>query len=404
MNKTLSGIIFTLLFVLSASFVSAQEVCEYGGIKTTFGTLHYEPGVKSEYADEKFVHIVDPKAITDLMQLKGLVCLEHADFYNQGISGNLENLNGLANLKVLSLHTNPEVKGDICDLSKAVKLKSLKFAFDEQVYGDISCLKNINLETFAMTYTNISGDLSDFSHMTSLKALYLSGTNIQGDVSSLSSLINLEELTLSNAEMDGSRFYGDLASLDSLKKLRKVAIYNTNTINCDHFHEMHPDIEGGCSDESKSSVVDPNKESEMMIGKSSIDVKGADEQKGTPPQECMVNGNFIGEDKCKALVDNGKGHIDEQNDEPPEQCIVNGKFIGEDKCRALVDKTSSIKSLSDGPPKECMVDGKFIGDDECRAMMEKALQTQPEKTEPQEPAVKTGFLQKLIYWFVSLFE
>ena len=141
MNKT----IIVILFILSISLVSAQEICEYNGVKTTFGTLYYGSGVKSEYADEKFVHIVDPKAITDLRQLKGLICLEHADFYNQGISGNLENLNDLANLKVLSLHTNPDVEGDVCDFSKAIKLKSLKLAFDPKVHGDVSCLKNINL-------------------------------------------------------------------------------------------------------------------------------------------------------------------------------------------------------------------------------------------------------------------
>ena len=261
MKKTI--LILVLLIFISSVF--AQEICEYNGIKTEFNYHYQEPGKKAEYEDEKFVLMVDAKVVKNIEQLKGLTCLEFADFYNQGISGDLENLKGLINLKVLSLHTNPEVQGDVCAFSKATKLRSLKLAFDEKVYGDISCLKDLNLDTFAMTYTKISGDLSDLSHMTNLKALYLSGTNIAGDISALSGLTNLEELTLSDAETDGSKFYGDLASLDNLKKLRRVALYNMDVTNCEHFHEAHPNIEGGCSDESKSTVTNTNIESITRI-------------------------------------------------------------------------------------------------------------------------------------------
>ena len=295
---------------------------------------------------------MDAKAIKDLGQLKGLTCVEYGDFYNQGITGNVDNLRDLVNLKALNLHTNPDISGDICAFSKATKLKSLKLAFDEKIYGDISCLKDLNLETFAMTYTKISGDLSDLSHMTNLKALYLSGTDVTGDISTLSGLINLEELTLSDSAGDGSKFYGDLASLDNLKKLRKVAIYNTKATNCEHFHDVHPNIEGGCSDESKSIVVNTNIDSEKIIGKGSRD----DGDKGAPPEECIVDGNFIGENKC----------------------------------RDLVDKTSSG---GNGPPKECIIDGKFIGKDKCKSLMDKT-----------ERAIKKSFLQKAIDWFILLFK
>lgn len=293
-------LIISLIFIGS---VSAQEVCEYNGLKTEQGYNYQTPGAKIEYGDEKFVHLIDAKAVKDLEQLKGLVCLESADFYNQGISGDLENFRGLVNLKVLSLHTNPKVEGDVCVFSKDTKLKSLKLAFDEKAYGDISCLKDLNLETFAMTYTKISGDLSDLSYMSNLKALYLSGTDVAGDISALSGLTNLEELTLSDPETEGSGFYGDLASLDNLKKLRKVAIYNTKATNCEHFHEVHPDIEGGCSEESQFTVINTNVESEKIIGKGSGDISQGDKQQDTPdenspPEECMANGEFIGEDKC----------------------------------------------------------------------------------------------------------
>lgn len=367
-------IILILVLIVFISSVSAQELCEYNGIKTKFDYPYQAPGEKIEYKDEKFVSMVDSKVVKNLEQLKGLICLEFADFYNQGISGDLETLKDLTNLKVLNLHTNPGVSGDVCTLSKATKLKSLKFAFDEKVYGDISCLKDLNLDTFAMTYTKISGDLSDISHMTNLKALYLSGTDIAGDISALSKLINLEELTISDPEFKDSKIHGDLTSLDNLKKLRRVALYNMDVTNCKHFHETHPSIEeGGCSVESAATLKNTNLESEKIIGKGGVP-QGPDE--GPKP--------------------NG--------DRPPEECMVNGEFIGEDKCRALVDKTSSGGSpTEDKPPEACIVNGEFIGEDGCRKMMEK-FRPPSEKNEVQKMVTSKGFFKRIISWFIGLFK
>ncbi len=132
------GIIFILLLLISVSSVSAQEICDYNGIKTEWSYPYWEPEKKIEYKDEQFIQMVDAKVVKNLQQLKGLICLEFADFYNQGISGDLENLGNLINLKVLNLHTNPEVRGDVCVFSKATKLRSLKLDYDEKVYGDIT--------------------------------------------------------------------------------------------------------------------------------------------------------------------------------------------------------------------------------------------------------------------------
>src|SRR3989338_570418 len=343
--------IFVLMLLIFISSVSAQNVCEYNGVKTEYGLNYQTPGEKSEYADEQFVHLTDAKAIKELEQLKGLICLESADFYAQGISGDLESFRTLVNLKVLSLHTNPNVEGDLCVFSKATKLKSLKLAFDEKVYGDISCLKDINVDTLAMTYTKISGDLSDLRHMTNLKALYLSGTDVVGDISALSGLTNLEELTLSDPEADGSQFYGDLASLDNLKKLRRVAIYNTKAINCDHFTQMHPNIEGGCSEESKSAVINTNIESEKIIGK----------ETGLPNA---------------GLKDQESG----DSAGPPERCIVDGNFIGENECRKMME----VPGMRTPEPLPETVS--------------------PETELPEEIVIKKSFLQKVIGWFSSLFK
>ena len=344
-------IILILIGLILINSVHAQESCEYNGIKTMFGYNYQEPGKKAEYSDEQFILIADAKAVKSLEQIKGLKCLESADFYNQGISGNLENLKDLINLKVMNLHTNPQIEGDVCAFSKATKLKSLKLAFDEKVYGDISCLKDINVDTLAMTYTKISGDLSDLRHMTNLKALYLSGTDVVGDISALSGLTNLEELTLSDPEADGSQFYGDLASLENLKKLRRVAIYNTKAINCDHFTQMHPNIEGGCSEESKSAVINTNIESEKIIGK----------ETGLPNA---------------GLKDQESG----DSAGPPERCIVDGNFIGENECRKMME----VPGMRTPEPLPETVS--------------------PETELPEEIVIKKSFLQKVIGWFSSLFK
>ncbi|MBI2046912.1 hypothetical protein HYT26_01980 [Candidatus Pacearchaeota archaeon] len=223
---------------------------------------------KMLYPDKDFIQIGNKEMLKDLEQLKDLTCLQYLDATEWGIKGDIANLKNLVNLEVLSLYSNQDVYGDVCSLSGATKLRSMKFAFDDKVYGDISCLKNLNLETFAMTYTKISGELSSLSHMTGLKALYISGTNISGDISSLGNLTNLEELGISDEYPGNSQITGDLASLDNLTKLRKVSLYKMKVTNCKHFTEAHSNVgQGGCSEKSQSTLQDPNKIAERKIGK-----------------------------------------------------------------------------------------------------------------------------------------
>src|SRR3989338_984265 len=255
-------IIVLIMFVLSVTSVFALTPCQSGSLTTS---VH--KNYQLLYPDEDFIQLDNKGLLKDLEQLKDLTCLQYLDATDSGVKGDVANLKNLINLEVLSLYSNPEVYGDICALSVATKMRSLKFAFDEKVYSDISCLKNLNLETFAMTYTNISGNLSSLSHMTNLKALYISGTNVYGDISSLGKLTNLEELGISDEYPGNSQITGDLASLDNLTKLRKVSLYKMKVTNCGHFTKTHPNIEqGGCSMESQATLQDPNKLAERKIG------------------------------------------------------------------------------------------------------------------------------------------
>lgn len=85
-------------------------------------------------------------------------------------------------------------------------------------------------------------------------------------------------------------------------------------------------------------------------------------------------------------------------EEPPEKCVIDGEFIGEDKCKALIDK-GHIKEQDNDPPEKCTINGRFIGRERCEALMQGKIN----ETEHREN-VKRSFLQGVIAWFASLFK
>jgi hypothetical protein len=257
MPKIKLTILLLSFFFITAftSSVQAVNLCSYQGINTTSNIRN-----QISYPEEKFIGIASTSLgqLNNLSQLKGLTCLQYIDFYKSEIKGDLANLNNLTDLRVLNMNENPGIYGDICALSKATNLRALRVAFNPKVTGNTSCLTNLTLDTFAATGTQITGDLSDFSHMSNLKELYLGGTQVKGDVASLSKLTKMKELVISNSEEERPKIYGDLSTLKNLNKPWRVSIYNTNTTNCEQFTKNHPDImEGGCSQLSKSSPTDP---------------------------------------------------------------------------------------------------------------------------------------------------
>lgn len=390
-----------------ASVFSAAnlEPCESRGLTTSVFKDY-----QMVYTDEDFLQITNKDLLKDLEQLKDLTCLQYLDATELGVKGDISNLKNLVNLEVLSLYGNPDVYGDICSLRGLTKLRVLKFAFDPKVYGDISCLKNFNLETFAMTYTNISGELSDISHMDKLKAIYVSGTGISGDISSLSGLINIEELGISDEYPGNPNIVGDLASLDNLKRLKKVSLYSTRTTNCKHFSEIHPNIaQGGCSKDSLKTLRIHNIRAEKKIGKDRYYTPPPDYSKDEKAEDESILDNR--QDRVAEAVDNEQGKDDgnildrffnwirglfgkkeispldavrefslaKDLGGPPAECVIDGKFIGETECKEMMEKRRPLNTeqgvpekLADdgGPPEECTINGKFIGEAECKEMME----------------------------------
>ncbi|MBI2139036.1 hypothetical protein HYU13_05585 [Candidatus Woesearchaeota archaeon] len=391
------------------------------------------------YTDEDFIQINDIDLLKDAGQLKDLTCLQYMDATDRTVKGDIANLKNLVNLEVFSLYSNPEIYGDICSLSGAANLRSLKFAFDPKITGNISCLKGLTkLETFAMTHTQISGDLSVFANMPNLKAVYISGTNVTGDICAFSKLTNLEEMGIADEYPGNPDVTGDLSCLDNLQKLKRVSIYNTGTTNCEQFTKSHPNIAqmgptesgrpagGGCSKESLGTLVDVAQKYERKIGKEvQAEVRGKpgyNKPDRGPPEECIADGEFIGEEKCRALIDKTSKGPSANGDEEQLKEIDQRNFItklidwikhlfgwtpkrsievtagqsrqSEDRnqirpqtgpggcrsqaeCDVFCSKPENQKECSkfappdEGPPKECTVDGKFIGEAQCKAMMEK---------------------------------
>lgn len=250
--------------------------CSAGNLATSTNKVF-----QGTYPNETFLQLINIDLLKDVSQLKDLTCLQYLDATDRTVKGDIANLKNLTNLEVFSLYSNPDVSGDICALAGATGLRSLKFAFDPKITGDIACLKNLTkLETFAMTHTQIKGDLSVFANMPNLKALYISGTNIYGDICSLSKLTKLEELGIADEYPGNPDIKGDLACLDNLQKLNRVAIYNTGTTNCEQFTKSHSKLAqdpgktesgkqggGGCSKESMKTLIDYAQKYEKKIGK-----------------------------------------------------------------------------------------------------------------------------------------
>ncbi|MBI4453489.1 hypothetical protein HY636_02490 [Candidatus Woesearchaeota archaeon] len=86
---------------------------------------------------------------------------------------------------------------------------------------------------------------------------------------------------------------------------------------------------------------------------------------GPPPEECMENGNFIGEEQCKAIMEEKYGP-------PPSECMEGDRFIGEEACETALIASGEI-------PPECVEGGEFIGRDECQSKMEGKYGEAPEE-------------------------
>ncbi len=76
-------------------------------------------------------------------------------------------------------------------------------------------------------------------------------------------------------------------------------------------------------------------------------------EKHVPP-ECKEAGALTPEE-CEKVMREKRGG----EGGPPEECMVDGEFIGQEECEEL------MRGKEGGPPPECFVKGQFIGEEEC---------------------------------------
>jgi len=132
---------------------------------------------------------------------------------DNGLSGQIPDLSGLANLTSLHLGAN-ELSGSIPDLSALVNLDFLVLGGNELSgpFPDLSALTN--LEEIHLYTNQLSGPIPDLSALVYLERLSLSGNDLSGPIPDLSALVNLWDLSLYNNELSGP--IPDLSALVNL--------------------------------------------------------------------------------------------------------------------------------------------------------------------------------------------
>ncbi len=167
-----------------------------------------------------------------------------------GLSGSIPDLSGLANLTSLHLGAN-ELSGSIPDLSAIVNLEFLVLSTNELSgpFPDLSALTNLEelhlhsnelsgpipdlsalvyLESLSLSYNQLSGPIPDLSALTNLWDLSLYNNQLSGPIPDLSALVNLWYVELDANQLTGS--IPDLSALSSLRSLSLSANQLTGSI------------------------------------------------------------------------------------------------------------------------------------------------------------------------------
>lgn len=97
---------------------------------------------------------------------------------------NLDDLRYLTSLSIIDLQGDSS--GDLSSLKDIISLTEISFHSMQNVTGDISSLKNLNLNSLALNYlNNITGDVSNLTNMSNLTGLELKGSKVTGDLAKL---------------------------------------------------------------------------------------------------------------------------------------------------------------------------------------------------------------------------
>eukprot|EP00494_Astrolonche_serrata_P030587 UN30855 len=144
-------------------------------------------------------------------------------FETGNIEGDLSYITDLHDLNLLELYMT-DIEGEVDDLiSNLLKLTWLEIFDCRKMTGNIENIGTLPLSSIVIGNSDIHGDLSDFSPLTKLTYLELSGSKVNsGSLEDLSHLTNLTGLELS----DIPHVTGNLEDLKTLKKLETLTLVN----------------------------------------------------------------------------------------------------------------------------------------------------------------------------------
>ena len=150
--------------------------------------------------------------------LSGLANLTDLHLGANDLSGPIPDLSALVNLEFLVLGTN-RLSGQIPDLSALVKLEELHL-YTNQLSGPIPDLSALaNLEVLSLSYNQLSGPIPDLSALTNLWDLSLYNNRLTGPVPDLNALANLWYV-----ELDSNQLTGPIPDLSALASLRELSL------------------------------------------------------------------------------------------------------------------------------------------------------------------------------------
>lgn len=141
------------------------------------------------------------------------------------ITGSIDNIANLINLKELSIFGQRKMNGDISSLAKMDKLEVCQLVISD-IGGELESISMLsNLSEFKLVYSNVSGDVGALSNNVNIRVLILDNRGVDVSLNTLSIFEKLQTLTL-----NGDSVGGGIESLSELIMLEKLDLNNTRVV------------------------------------------------------------------------------------------------------------------------------------------------------------------------------
>ncbi len=331
----------------------------------------------------------DPKITGNISCLKNLTKLETVAMTHTQIYGDLSVFANMPNLKAIYVG-GTNVSGDICALSKLTKLQEMGIA-DEypgnpEIKGDLSCLDNLQKLKRVSIYNTATTNCEQFtkSHPNIAQMGPTESGRPAGGGCSTESLKTLVDVAQKYEKKIGKEVQTEVRGKPDYNKPEKKSEKKSEkkTDDIKEIELMETQKKSAISEEKQdifTRIVDWFKsifKKTSAPADATTEIISTEDIERTEKQAPVISVPTVTE---KFIDDGG----------PPQECIVEGVFIGQEKCTAMMEKGFSgnkemgggnkenagnlpSEGADGGPSKECIVEGVFIGQEKCKAMMEKA--------------------------------